>query len=128
MKYIKEYNTSDIVEELELKKLVKELNDSYEITHLDYDDYDDSESIQIDMDQRLIDKVSNRYPKCKITIAGENSKSKKKYFSIDYRFKVYKIIISLQDDYYQNFSDSITFDQQSELFKYLDKMYKIFFK
>ena len=77
MKYIKEYNTSDIVEELELKKLVKELNDSYEITHLDYDDYDDSESIQIDMDQRLIDKVSNRYPKCKITIAGENSKSKK---------------------------------------------------
>ena len=78
----------------------------------------------IDMDQKLINKILKKYPKCKINI---NAGRTKKYLKINYKYGISKLIIKLEDDYYTEYINCIKFDQQSELFKYLDKMYKIFY-
>lgn len=116
MKYIKEQEYTD----WRIMNLYSELINSYPKCIIDDDN-------QIDMDQKLIDKIIKRYPKCNIIICGLKTKEKNKFLSIDYRFGINKLIVSLVDDYYIEYNDRIKFDQGKELFLYLDKMYKIFY-
>ena len=121
MKYIKleEDFEKDMKYILELYKNF--INYHININRVECQQLDDN---YIDMDQKLINKILKKYPKCKINI---NAGRTKKYLKINYKYGISKLIIKLEDDYYTEYINCIKFDQQSELFKYLDKMYKIFY-